>query len=132
MKFKKIAYWVTTIILAAAILPCGLAEILHQKESVQGIIRLGYPVYFLTILGTWKLLGSIALLIPRFPRLKEWAYAGIFFDVTGGFISQAVCGSPVYLLIITGFFVVLTLASWLLRPRSRSIYSNAITAKETV
>jgi hypothetical protein len=82
------------------------------------MVQLGYPVYLLTILGVWKLLGAIALLVPRFPRLKEWAYAGIFFEMTGAAASWALCGdnaSALGLLI----FAALALASWALRPRSR-------------
>ena len=84
---------------------------------------LGYPLYFFRILGFWKILGAIAILVPRFPRLKEWAYAGIFFDLTGAAATWAAVGGPgeafhiIAPLIIAGF----TVASWALRPESRRI-----------
>ena len=80
---------------------------------------LGYPLYFMLILGVWKVLGTIALLVPGFSRLKEWAYAGIFFNMTGAAISHAMSGSAEWHIYYTGFLAVLTLASWVLRPPSR-------------
>jgi hypothetical protein len=84
------------------------------------IERLGYPTYFLVILGVWKLLGAVALVIPRFPRLKEWAYAGVVFNLTGALISHVVSGDiepgpMAYLVTMIGA----TAASWFLRPPSR-------------
>ncbi len=92
MKTKVIAYWTTTIIGVFVLLSGGAAELTHQRKTVAGTVLLGYPVYFVTILGFWKVLGGIALLAPRFPRLKEWAYAGTFFDFTGATASHATCG----------------------------------------
>ena len=62
----------------------------HLRNNVEGIVHLGYPLYFITIIGFWKVLGAITLLAPGFPRLKEWAYAGIFFDLTGAAASCAI------------------------------------------
>ena len=76
---KMIGYWTTTIIIAFILLSGGVAELVRQKDTVEGMVHLGYPVYFVSILGVWKVLGAVALLAPRFPRLKEWAYAGVFF-----------------------------------------------------
>ena len=92
------------------------AQVNHQNE------RLGYPLYFLVILGIWKLLGVVALVIPRFPRLKEWAYAGVFFDLTGAVASQLAsglidAGTMAYPIVMTGVAV----ASWALRPPSRRL-----------
>jgi hypothetical protein len=85
---------------------------------------LGYPLYFFAILGFWKVAGAIAILVPRFPRLKEWAYAGIFFDLTGAAVSCAAVGGygaygfhVIAPLLLTAF----TVASWALRPQSRTI-----------
>jgi len=75
----------------------------------------------LTILGFWKVLGAIALFTPRFPRLKEWAYAGTFFELTGAVASHAVCGDSVGRFIWPGFFAVCAVASWALRPQSRTL-----------
>lgn len=121
MKTKAIPYWVTTVFLVFGVLSGGLAELMRRPENVEGILQLGYPSYVVTLLGLWKVLGSIALLVPRFPRLKEWAYAGIFFNMTGAFVSHAVCGSPAFHLVSTGSFAVLTFVSWALRPQSRVV-----------
>ena len=88
------------------------------------MVLLGYPVYFIMIIGYWKVLGGIALLVPRLPRLKEWAYAGIFFNMTGAAVSHAVSGDYgiyAFHLIVTLFLAIVTLASWALRPQSRTL-----------
>lgn len=124
-KAKSIAYWITTILVALLIGSGGLAQIWQYRINPHGVVPvLGYPTYFFAILGFWKALGAIAILWPRFPRLKEWAYAGIFFDLTGAAASvAAVGGYGAY-----GFHVLaplilaaLTVASWALRPESRRI-----------
>src|SRR5690349_7802259 len=99
MKLKGISYWVATILIVLALLAGGVADLIHGPtllfagDSVVLVLaRLGYPVYLLTILGVWKLLGAAALLVPRFPRLKEWAYAGIFIELTGAAASVAARG----------------------------------------
>lgn len=124
-KAKSIAYWITTILVAMPIGSGGLAQIWQYRVNPHGVVPvLGYPTYFFSILGFWKALGAIAILWPRFPRLKEWAYAGIFFDLTGAAASvAAVGGYGAY-----GFHVLaplilaaLTVASWALRPESRRI-----------
>ena len=124
MKAKPILYWVTTILVALPIGSGGVAQVAHSQQNVDGFVHvLGYPLYFVTILGVWKVLGAIAILVPRFPRLKEWSYAGIFFDLTGAAATWAAVGGPgeafhiVAPLIIAG----LTVASWALRPESRKI-----------
>jgi len=81
-----------------------------------GLTHLGYPAYFPLILGTWKLLGVLALLAPRFPRLKEWAYAGIMFDLTSAALSHAASGDGAADIVVPLVFAVLTAASWMLRP----------------
>ncbi|MGC1872815.1 MAG: DoxX family protein [Acidobacteriaceae bacterium] len=125
MKSKNIAYWITTILVALPIGSGGVMQVLRVPATVDGFVHiLHYPAYFVTILGVWKVLGAIAILVPRFPLLKEWAYAGIIFDLTGAVASNAAVGgygaygfhilAP---LIIAGFAV----ASWALRPPSRRI-----------
>jgi uncharacterized membrane protein YphA (DoxX/SURF4 family) len=103
-----------------------VAELVQRKENVEGMIFLGYPLYFMMILGVWKVLGTIALLVPRFPRLKEWAYAGIFFTMTGAALSHAVSGDATWHVIYTGSLAVLTVASWALRPQSRKLLDASI------
>ena len=125
MNAKKVAYWTITIILAFCILSGGAAEAVHMQANVDGIVvRLGYPLYFLTLIGIWKVLGAIVILVPRLPRLKEWAYAGIFFNVTGAAFSHAAVGDyGVYAfhVLINLFFAALVIASWALRPPSRLV-----------
>jgi len=124
MKARPIVYWTMTI-LVAFFMSGGIAQLLQYRANPHGIVPdLGYPMYFFAILGTWKILGAIAILVPGFPRLKEWACAGIVFDLTGAAASCAAVGGygaygfhVIAPLIITGF----TVASWALRPASRKI-----------
>jgi uncharacterized membrane protein YphA (DoxX/SURF4 family) len=125
MKAKTIVYWIMTILVAMPIGSGGVAQIWQFQANPHGFVpELGYPTYFFAILGFWKVLGAIAILVPRFPRLKEWAYAGIFFDLTGAAASCAAVGGygaygfhVIAPLILAGF----TGASWALRPESRKI-----------
>ncbi|MCQ3975224.1 MAG: DoxX family protein [Anaerolineae bacterium] len=85
-----------------------------------GIIRhLGYPAYFMTIIGVWYMLAGVALLVPRFPRLKEWAYAGLIFNYTGAAASHLAVGDGAGMLVAPIIFTGLTVASWTLRPPAR-------------
>jgi hypothetical protein len=123
-KAKSVTYWTSTLLVAFFIGSGGFAQLVLLRSNVQGAVLLGYPLYFFRILGFWKVLGAIAILVPRFPRLKEWAYAGIFFDLTGAAASvAAVGGYGVYAFHIVAPLVlaVLTVASWALRPESRTI-----------
>jgi hypothetical protein len=125
MKTKTIVYWTMTILVAFFIGGGGVAQMAQFRAHPHGVVPvLGYPMYFFAILGFWKVLGSIAILVPRFPLLKEWAYAGIFFDLTGAAASCAAVGGygaygfhVLAPLVIAGF----TVASWALRPPSRKI-----------
>jgi len=126
MKMKVIGYWATTAVVALELLAGGVTDLIHGPALlfvgdpvILTLAQLDYPVYLLTILGVWKLLGAIVLLIPRFPRLKEWAYAGTFFVYMGATASWAARGGGLGDLIVPIIFAGLTLASWLLRPPSR-------------
>jgi hypothetical protein len=119
-KPKTIAYWITTGLFAALFLASGGAELASAPAVVAAMRPLGYPPYFLTILGTWKVFGAGALLAPRLPRLKEWAYAGIFFDLTGAAASHAFSGDPPGKIATPLVFLVIAAASWALRPPSRA------------
>jgi DoxX-like family len=124
MKGKTVAYWITTIIVAFFIGVGGVVQLVFLRGKVDPAQLLGYPLYFFHILGFWKILGAIAILVPRFPRLKEWAYAGIFFDLTGAVVSvAAVGGYGAYAFHILAPFILagLTVASWALRPETRRI-----------
>lgn len=122
-----IAYWLTTALVVLELAWGGAWDVLRVPQVRELIEHLGYPSYFLIILGTWKLLGAVALVIPRFPRLKEWAYAGVFFDLTGAIASLWAsglrdAGAIAYPLIMTGVAVV----SWTLRPPSRRLKGEAV------
>ena len=121
MKLKVLGYWATTALVAFAVLSGGAAELARRPDNVDGLVHLGYPVYFATIIGLWKVLGGIAVLAPRFPRLKEWAYAGIFFNLTGAAVSHAVSGDAAWHVIVTASLAALAIASWALRPPSRTL-----------
>jgi DoxX-like family len=124
-KAKSIVYWITTILVALPIGSGGVGQLVQFWANPHGTVPvLLYPMYFFAILGFWKVLGAIAILVPRYLRLKEWAYAGIFFDLTGAAASCAAVGGYgaygfhiIAPLIITGF----TVTSWALRPESRII-----------
>ena len=124
MKAKRIAYWTTTV-LVAFFMSGGVTQISQFKGNPHGVVpQLGYPMYFFAIIGSWKVLGAIAILVPRFPRLKEWAYAGIFFDVTGAAascVAVGVYGAYAFHVIAPLLIAGLTVASWALRPPSRTI-----------
>jgi hypothetical protein len=130
MSTKALGYWATTSFVALELLAGGLTDLVHGPQAlvagqpvVTFITQLGYPVYVLTILGGWKLLGAVALLMPRFPRLKEWAYAGTFFEMTGAGISLWVRGADVGTVSFPFLVAALALASWALRPQDRTLGS---------
>jgi len=121
MRTKVIAYWAATIPLAVELSVGGEWDLMHQSHVVQVVTHLGYPVYLLTILGFWKLLATIALLAPRLARLKEWAYAGAFFEMTGAAASHAAKGDNMVSFIAPIIITTLTVVSWALRPPSRTL-----------
>jgi len=99
----------------------GLAELARVPGNVEGLVHLGYPTYFATIIGFWKVLGAIAILAPRFPRLKEWAYAGIFFNMTGAAATGLFTHSATWHVMVDVVLATLAVASWALRPPSRRL-----------
>src|ERR1700733_8692229 len=119
MKAKKIGYWASTVIVALLLLSGGVAQVTLQ--NAKGFEQLGYPVYFMVLLGVWKLLGGVALLVPRFPRVKEWAYAGIFIDFSGAAVTNAAVGSGAGHIIAPVVCIAILFASWALRPESRTL-----------
>ena len=119
MKAKNIAYWITTGLVGAAFASGVVMDLSGAPQIMEGMKHLGYPAYFATILGTWKLLGALAVLAPRLPRLKEWAYAGIVFNLTGAAISHLASGDGVGKAAAPLFLTVLAFASWALRPPTR-------------
>jgi uncharacterized membrane protein YphA (DoxX/SURF4 family) len=121
-KRNKIIYWVATALLAFGMLQSGIFAILKSKEWVDLITGLGYPVYFLTILGLWKISGVVAILIPRFKLIKEWAYAGFFFVTTGALASHLATGQyEIKAVAGPSFQILFSILSWYFRPAGRKI-----------
>ena len=118
-KTRKIIYWISTVWLALGMTSTGVVQLFRLKADVDQMTHLGYPVYLLTILGTWKILGVVAVLVPKFPVLKEWAYAGFFFAMSGAAISHIVSRDPVNQVLPALLLLFLTVVSWYLRPASR-------------
>lgn len=120
-KRKKFWYWIITLLLSFCIFSGGLAQAMLLQGVVQGFKPLGYPTYFISVIGVWKVLGVIAILLPGYQLLKEWAYAGIFFVMTGAVISHIASGD-IHIQIIAPFLLaIFTVLSWYLRPAGRKI-----------
>lgn len=122
-KRKLIWYWIITALLSFCIFIGGLFQTLQLKAVLEGFKPLGYPTYFISLIGIWKMLGVIAILIPNFKLLKEWAYAGIFFTMTGAVISHIASNDVKVQIISPIVLAVFTLLSWYLRPANRKISS---------
>ncbi|MEY9866390.1 putative membrane protein YphA (DoxX/SURF4 family) [Peribacillus sp. B2I2] len=121
---KMIAYWSVTLLLAAAVMLSGIGQLMQYGGNIELVTNLGYPLYVLTILGIWKVLGAIALVVPGVPRLKEWVHAGIFFLMTGAALSHAFAndyGDYGFSIILPLSYAALNIASWALRPNSRKL-----------
>jgi uncharacterized membrane protein YhaH (DUF805 family) len=119
-KSKRIAYWVTTGVLVFC-MTGGFFELLSLKTTTDGITKLGYPAYIIPVLGLGKVLAILAILWPGFPRLKEWAYAGILFNMIGATVSHVANHDPAWTIIVTTTIAAITMASWALRPQSRRL-----------
>jgi uncharacterized membrane protein YphA (DoxX/SURF4 family) len=120
-KRNKIIYWITTLWLALGMLSTGIVQLMQMKEEADMFTHLGYPMYLLPILGVWKILGVVAILVPKFPLLKEWAYAGFFFIMSGAIFSHIATGNPVKDLFGPLLVLLLTIVSWYFRPADRKI-----------
>ena len=120
-KSNKIIYWIATIWLALGMVSTGIVQFIKMKEEVANMTQLGYPVYLLTMLGIWKILGVVTILVPKFPLLKEWAYAGFFFAMSGAVISHLVSGNGAKEIFGPMLLLVLTVVSWYFRPEDRKL-----------
>lgn len=121
-KRNKIIYWIATVWLSLGMLSSGVVQLIGLKEETDHITgHLGYPAYMLTILGVWKILGVAAILIPRYPLVKEWAYAGFFFVASGALVSHIVMGDPVSETAPCLLLLTLTVVSWYFRPAGRRV-----------
>jgi hypothetical protein len=111
-RFRTAGYWMSTGILALAFGSGGVAYLAGAETQLRGMAELGYPAYFVTILGVWKVLGALAIVTPRFPRLREWAYAGIAFDLIGAAASHAAVGHPVVKVVAPLIVLAIMAVSW--------------------
>ncbi len=124
-KRRKIIYWVATLWLALGMTSTGIVQIIKMDEEAQNFVNLGFPEYLMTIIGVWKILGVLAILIPKFPLVKEWAYAGFFFTMSGAIVSHLAVHDPLVEIAGPSLLLILTLISWYLRPESRTLLSIA-------
>ena len=120
-KRAKIIYWVFTIWLSLGMVSTAIVQLLGRKEETEMIRDLGYPLYFMALLGVWKILGVIVVLAPKLPVLKEWAYAGFFFAMSGAAYSHIVSGHSFTEIFPSLLLLALTILSWYLRPPGRKI-----------
>src|ERR1700733_14414329 len=121
MKGKVIAYWICTGVIALCIGSGGAAQALRVPQTVQGMTALGYPLHFIVLLGVWKVLGALTLLAPGLRLVKEWAYAGIFIDLSGAVVASAANGGAAFHIIAPIVLIGILGASWALRPESRRL-----------
>jgi hypothetical protein len=128
-KRNKIIYWIATLWLALGMTSTGVVQLIQLPDEVDRMNLLGYPVYFLSILGAWKILGVIAILIPRMPLLKEWAYAGFFFNMSGALMSHLATGSDPKELFGPALLLILTATSWYFRPSERKMPQTKLAAE---
>ncbi len=128
-KRKLIVYWASTALLAFGMLASGMAQLFRSKEMVELLTQLGYPAYLLSILGFWKVLGVIVILLPGFKLVKEWAYAGFFFVMTGALVSHLACHDTDLKGILGPLMqTVFVILSWHFRPASRKLPANLTSA----
>ena len=123
---KKVYYWVVTIFLALGMTAGGVQQMFQIGGYNEIVSGLGYPLYLLSIIGTWKILGVIVILVPKFPLVKEWAYAGFFFVMSGAFISHLTVGQSFSEAVPALILLSVTVLSWFLRPASRKLISAKI------
>jgi len=121
MKGRVIGYWVCTVLIAFFMLPGGVMYVMRGSAAAQAVRALGFPMYFCVFLGVWKVLGSIALVVPRFPLVKEWAYAGIFFDLTGAAVASGATGAAGWHVAAPLSIILVLYGSWALRPAGRRL-----------
>jgi hypothetical protein len=120
MNKRSIGYWAATGLFATVYIGSGIADVLHAAPVASTLAHLGFPIYLATILGPWKIAAAITLLAPRAPRLKEWAYAGIVFDLTGALASHAITGDSIAQLTPPIVLLCLAATSYIFRPASRA------------
>jgi hypothetical protein len=122
---RSLAYWITTALAALLFTVPGIGLLRHTPHFMEDISHLGYPPYFPTILGTWKILGAVAIVAPGLPRLKEWAYAGMLFDLSGAALSHLVLGDVAVKAVVPCLILSIVIASWTLRTNGRILQKAA-------
>lgn len=120
-KRNKIIYWIFTLWMALGMVSTAIVQLMKNKDELANFTNLGYPAYLMTIIGVWKILGVIAVLIPKFPLLKEWAYAGFFFAMSGALVSHIIVGDTAGRTLPALLLLVLVVISWYFRPADRKI-----------
>lgn len=120
-KRNKIIYWIFTLWLSLGMISTAIVQLLKNKDEVENFTSLGYPIYLMTIIGVWKILGVIAVLIPKTPLLKEWAYAGFFFAMSGAIISHMASDHNFSKIFASLLLLILTIISWYFRPADRKM-----------
>jgi hypothetical protein len=123
-KRNKIIYWISTCWLALGMVSTGIVQLIRKPDEVANFTGLGYPLYLMTLIGIWKLLGSVAVLAPKFPLLKEWTYAGFFFAMSGAAFSHIASGHSMKEISPPLLLLALTVASWYFRPADRKLISG--------
>ena len=115
------AYWILTGLVCLSQGASGIMDLAGAEQIMEGLAALGYPAYVATILGVWKLGAALTLLAPGIPLIKEWAYAGLFFDLTGAFSSHYLNGDGPADLAPPLIVLALVIGSYLLRPADRRL-----------
>ncbi|TRX59249.1 DoxX family protein [Fulvivirga sp. M361] len=125
-KRNKIIYWIATLWLALGMTSTGIVQLIKMEEEVEKMTELGYPLYFLTIIGIWKILGVIAVLLPKLPLAKEWAYAGFFFLMSGAILTHLAVNDGLTEYFGPSLLLLLTITSWYFRPESRRLVTQPL------
>ena len=124
-KRNKIIYWIATLWMSLGMVSTAIVQLIQMPEEIERTVdHLGYPAYFLIILGVWKILGTIVALAPKLPLLKEWAYAGFFFAMTGALVSHLFVADPFGEIFPSVLLLLLTCISWYFRPESRKLVNR--------
>jgi hypothetical protein len=118
---KRVAYWVATALSVAGVAGTGLLDLTGAPVMAQHVTALGYPAYLQQFLGVAKMLGAAVILLPRLSRLKEWAYAGMTFDLVGATYSHVAHGDAAAELLLPVVLLILLATSYVLRPDSRRL-----------
>lgn len=121
MNARTLGYWIPTALFALAMTGSGVFNASRAEPIVQAMAHLGFPAWLPLLLGVWKLLGVVAILAPGFPRLKEWAYAGFFFNLSGASVSHLATGDAVGDAVAPLVMLGIGLASWAMRPDGRRL-----------